>query len=213
MPKPIKFLYEKKAPYRDASYFIIICEGQNREPDYFQFFNGISSRIKIVPVENTNRASNPLNLIKNAIETETRLEAGAERDSLWFVIDTDRWGSQIHQLRSECDSHPNWHVAQSNPCFEVWLYFHFRDILPEMPHPDRCNNWKPHVNQIIEGGFNSDIHPIFIETAIKNARTRYEEVGYLPQPGSTQVWRLSEQLLPLIEKDLEKFKARFSRRN
>ncbi len=209
MPKPVKFIYEKKAPFRDAFYFIIVCEGQNREPDYFHFFDGISSRIKIVPVESLKGASNPSSLISNAIEMENALDARAERDTLWFVIDTDRWGSQLHKLRGECDHHTNWFVAQSNPCFEVWLYFHFRDTIPELTHPDHCRSWKPIVNQVIQGGFNSDLHPIFIETAINNSKSCYSEVGYFPQPGSTQVWRLSEQLLLLIKKDLEKLKARF----
>jgi hypothetical protein len=31
MPKPKSFTYEKKAPYRDAFLFIIVCEGTNRE--------------------------------------------------------------------------------------------------------------------------------------------------------------------------------------
>lgn len=58
MPKPIKFVYEKKVPYRDAFYCIIVCEGQNREPDYFCFFDGMSSRVKLVPVE-SNHGSAP----------------------------------------------------------------------------------------------------------------------------------------------------------
>jgi hypothetical protein len=41
MPKPAKFVYEKKKPYRDSFYFIIICEGKNREPDQALCFTGI----------------------------------------------------------------------------------------------------------------------------------------------------------------------------
>ena len=51
MPKPIKFTYEKKAPFRDAFFLIIICEGKNREPQYFRFFDGLSSRVKVIPIE------------------------------------------------------------------------------------------------------------------------------------------------------------------
>jgi hypothetical protein len=50
MPKPIKFSYAKKVPFRDAFFFIIVCEGTNREKEYFQFFDGISSRVKVVSV-------------------------------------------------------------------------------------------------------------------------------------------------------------------
>ncbi len=57
MPKPNKFSYEKKEAFRDAFYFIIVCEGQNREPDYFRFFDGISSRVKVVPIESRKYSS------------------------------------------------------------------------------------------------------------------------------------------------------------
>ena len=40
--------YKKKAPFRDATLFVIVCEGQKRESDYFDFFDRLSSRIKVV---------------------------------------------------------------------------------------------------------------------------------------------------------------------
>lgn len=208
MPKPIKFTYEKKVAFRDAFYFIIICEGQNREPDYFRFFDGISSRVKIVPVESS-EGSAPSKLVKTAIEKEEELDARSERDRVWFVIDTDRWREQLHEIRKDCEAHPHWNVAQSNPCFEVWLYFHAKSNLPELQNIALCNNWKPLLPIIIQGGFNSDFHPIAIETAITNSKNSYSENGYLPEPGSTQLWRLGEELLSLVRKDLEALKDKF----
>ena len=67
MPKPIKFSYEKKAPFRDAFFLIIICEGKNREPQYFSFFNGLSSRVKVIPIE-SGGGSSPKWLIEKARE-------------------------------------------------------------------------------------------------------------------------------------------------
>jgi hypothetical protein len=86
MPKPIKFTYEKKEPFRDAFFFIVVCEGKNREPDYFRFFDGLSSRVKIVPVESGD-GSAPRLLIEKAISKEEELDANAERDRVWFVIE------------------------------------------------------------------------------------------------------------------------------
>lgn len=97
MPKPIKFTYEKRISFRDAFFFIIVCEGQNREPDYFSFFDGISPRVKIVA----------------------------------------------------------------------------------------------------------------IETAIIHSKAVYRGNGYFPEPGSTQLWKLGEELLPLIKKDLAVLKSKF----
>ncbi|SFD89071.1 RloB-like protein [Chitinophaga sp. CF118] len=208
MPRPIKFTYEKKVAFRDAFYFIIVCEGQNREPDYFRFFDGISSRVKIVPVESMG-GSAPKHLIGQAVAKEVELDARAERDRVWFVIDTDRWREQLHEIRQECSTRPHWRVAQSNPCFEVWLYFHARAQLPVLQNMTQCNNWKPHLPKVIQGGFNPDIHPITIETAITNSKAVYAANGYLPEPGSTQLWELGEELLPLIQKDLDTLKGSF----
>lgn len=208
MPKPKIFTYQKKAPFRDASLFIIVCEGTNREPGYFRFFDGMSSRVKVVPVVSA-IGSAPRLLIDVAAAKVQELEANDERDKLWFVIDTDRWREQLHEIRQECIQNRNWEVAQSNPCFEVWLYFHAKAQLPVLEHIDRCNNWKPHLHKVIQGGFNPDFHPIAIETAIINAKAAYQATGYFPESGSTQLWVLGEELLPLIKKELDRLKHRF----
>lgn len=208
MPKPIKFTYEKKPPFRDAFFFIIICEGINREKEYFQFFNGMSSRVKVVPVA-SEVGSAPKLLIAVAEATKQELDAKDEKDRLWFVIDTDRWGEQLHDIRHECNQRLHWSVAQSNPCFEVWLYFHAKAQLPKLNNIAQCNSWKPFLPQVIQGGFNSDFHPITIETAIINAKAAYQETGYFPNPGSTQLWQLGEELLPLIKKELDTLRPKY----
>ncbi len=210
MPKPKPFSYTKKEPFRDAFFFIIVCEGQNREPEYFRFFDGISSRVKVVPVASIAGNSAPAHLINNALSVEKDLEIDADVDKLWFVIDTDRWRLQIQELRKECASHKNWQVAQSNPCFEVWLYFHAKVQLPVLTDINQCNDWKPHLPKIIKGGFNAASHPVAIETAIVNAKAGYVADGYTPEPGSTQVWQLAEELLPVVKRDLEGLRKIFT---
>lgn len=210
MPKPLKFSYEKKSPFRDSTYFIIVCEGQNREPEYFRFFEGISSRVKIVPVPSVEGNSSPAKLIENASEKEKSLDDfDSEVDKVWFVIDTDRWRSQIRELRNVCGTRKHWSVAQSNPCFEVWLYFHCKSTLPELEKIDQCNHWKPHIPKVIQGGFNHDFHPIAIELATQNAKASYQSKGDTPEPGSTQLWQLAVALLPFIKAEIDKLKDRF----
>ncbi len=58
-------------------------------------------------------------------------------DKIWFVIDTDRWneGNKIGLLKTfvqeKKESYNGWFVAQSNPSFEIWLYYHFNSLLTE----------------------------------------------------------------------------------
>jgi len=199
MPKPKAFERRKKAPFRDAFLCIIICEGSEKEPEYFRHFDGLSSRIKVLPVKSKAGKSAPVHLIENALDTEFALGAN-EEDQIWFVIDTDRWGKQIHELRLECQGKNNWEVAQSNPCFEVWLYYHLRKELPDMQHLPACKDWKAHLHELIPGGFKSSAHIVNLPQAITYAKANYQEDGYWPQPGCTQVWRLAEVIERFIIK-------------
>ncbi len=210
MPKPKLFTYKKKDAFRDAYFFIIICEGSKREPDYFRFFDGMSSRVKIVPLPNESGKGSPVQLIENATKAQaTYMDTDNPEDQIWFVIDTDRWREQIHELRYACNQNAKWNVVQSNPCFEVWLTYHVLTNIPPLGSIDECKSWKTYLGQIIKGGFNSDLHPIAIEQATKNAKAIYIAEGYTPLPGHTQVWVLAEALIPSIEKDLEGLKLKF----
>lgn len=208
MPKPTKFSYKKIEPFRDSFLLLIICEGQNREPDYFSFFEGLSSRVKIIPVK-SDHGSSPTQLMSKAEEVEEKFAVDPIDDKVWFIIDTDRWGKQLHEIRTACNNRAYWNIAQSNPCFEVWLYFHVKEMLPEGKDISTCGFWKPFLAKLIEGGFNSDFHPVAIELAVQNARKNFTSTGYFPDPGSTELWKLGELLLPLIAKDLNELKQKF----
>ncbi|MBO9571855.1 MAG: RloB domain-containing protein, partial [Chitinophagaceae bacterium] len=152
--------------------------------------------------------SSPENLLDLAEEVIRKLDFENGTDQLWFVIDTDRWKLQIRNLRSACESRPGWFVAQSNPCFEVWLYFHINSGIPDFSL-DSCAKWKPYIPSILPGGFNCDKHPAGIELAITNASKHYRADGDTPVTGSTQVWQLAAALLPLIKRDLDRLKWKF----
>ena len=100
-------LFERKEPERDASLFIIYCEGSRREPKYFEYFEKISSRVKLEIIKADSQGNNsPSGLLKQAKE-----DFFEGKDSLpkYFLGKEDKV----------------WFVAQSNPCFEVWLFYHF----------------------------------------------------------------------------------------
>ena len=120
-----KLQYKKKEPFRDASLMIIVCEGKQREPDYFRYFDQLDSRLKIIVVPSRNGASAPKHLMDNAnAATKYHIKDGGTY-KLWYVLDTDRWlKSQILEICKACEKNPDWSFALSNPCFEVWLFYH-----------------------------------------------------------------------------------------
>lgn len=197
-----KRAYFKKEPFRDAILFLIVCEGEKREPQYFEFFDGLSTHIKILPVPSNSGGSAPNHLIQNA-EKAIELFDLKENDELWFVLDIDSWRNHIHTLQNHCCTKRNWNIALSNPCFEVWLFFHLSADSSVVVNSNLCASWKRIIPTIINGGFDSSRHPSLIETAIQNASTKYSETGYLPNVGSTQVYRLGQKIFPFIEKTLK----------
>jgi hypothetical protein len=57
-------------------------------------------------------------------------------DEIWYVIDTDRWneGDKINALKTYVEERNKEYkgrfVVQSNPSFELWLYYHFNSEKP-----------------------------------------------------------------------------------
>jgi len=194
---PINRLYEKKEPFRDAKLFVIICEGNKREPDYFGFFDRITQKIKVITIGNIDGKSAPQHLIENAKEINYKIELGGD-DELWIVFDRDRWKeSDIYNLIKECRE-KNWNYAISNPCFEVWLYYHLKDNPPKLENPEISRIWGQHIENNL-GGFSSVVHPKLIRTAITNSENNYIVDGYMPNVGSTQVHFLAKNILPFIK--------------
>ena len=104
--------FEKKAPSRDAKLILIYCEGRKREPQYFNRFKEISSRIRVETVLPDKNANNsPTGLYEHAVNNSD-YEIISD-DEVWFVIDTDTWGKHISKLRKLCHDKKNWKVAQS----------------------------------------------------------------------------------------------------
>jgi hypothetical protein len=142
--------YEKQAPSRDARKVYIICEGKGSEPNYFGFFEGLSTNLQLIVIP-PEEGTDPLKLKALAertllVETRKFTIDYMASDSIWFVIDTDTWEEEgkIASLREFCLSQNEsvterysevkpynaWNVVQSNPCFEIWLYYHFYDRKP-----------------------------------------------------------------------------------
>ncbi len=205
-------LFSREDPSRDAKLFVIYCEGKNREPDYFKFFNRLSSQIRfeIVPAEQHGNnsptglfAQAEVDIIASNENPEPKYDIEPE-DEVWFVIDTDTWGEKIRELRTSIAIHEKWFIAQSNPCFEVWLYFHFMEKIPEIEEIDTCKAWKSFLpDEVIPGGFDSRKHSIFISNAISNAKNCYIESGAEPAVGTTEVFKLADNFFSLVKEKIE----------
>lgn len=210
-------LFEREEPCREAKSIYIFCEGVRREYKYFTYFKEMDSRInveiyKLDPHED-NSPRGLLRIAENCIikseENPKPKYMFQENDEVWIVLDTDidKLGTrkpQIVEVKEECNQMASWFVTESNPCFEVWLYYHLSAEKPDFKEIEKSAAWKIFVNDFIEGGFDSRKHPVYIENASKNAEKNYEIDNGAPNTGSTEVFRLANSIIPLVESKIKK---------
>jgi len=212
-------LFERKAPSRNAKSIYIFCEGLRREYDYFKYFKEKDSRINIevhkLLSTDDNSPQGLFEIAKLSFEKSDDDEAKftlVDGDEVWIVIDTDpdKGNSrieQISQIRDNCSVKANWFITESNPCFEVWLYYHMFNNLELIENiPDVCNNWKSLVNTSINGGFDSRKHPIYIQNATVNSEIAHENNGYKLEKGQTEVYKLGKSILSILEEKINSIK-------
>lgn len=205
--------YERQEPLRDSRKIYIYCEGNKREFDYFRFFCGLSSNVNIIPIPSKDGKTDPEKLMEAAqeefginsdVSPKYTLDV-SQQDNVWFVIDTDSWGSKITDLRNFCKSqnarldNETWYVSQSNPSFEIWLYYHKFSEKPVKNDVDKYSSIKEFVDAQIPGGFDSRKHPAMIEAAIQNAKATYEEENQVLKLYSTEVFKLGQVILPFVK--------------
>ena len=199
-------LYTRREPDKEGKLYFIFCEGEKRETTYFYFFNRIASQIiiQIVPIAEGKNSS--MGLYNTAIQSLIKSEENPnpsymlnEEDEIWFIIDTDKWGKEVEMLRKNVAKHQNWFVGQSNPSFEVWLYYHFQKEKPKTA----ITNWKVFLNETIKGGFNTSKHPAHIQTAIVNSESSFSSSNDQPDQITTEVYILAKKILPLVKSDID----------
>lgn len=207
-------VYHKVDASKDAKKIYIFCEGEKREIQYFKYFEGLVTNIEIIPIANKDGLSDPVKLMEDArdlflSETPKLFLSGIQKDEIWFVIDTDRWNenNKIDILKAFCHDQnikdTAWFIAQSNPCFEIWLYYHFYDQLPDKDAIALCTSFKHFVATKIVGGFDNRSMPVEIEKATQHAMKNYlaEDKGQ-PVYLATELFRLGMVLLPYIKDQL-----------
>lgn len=219
--------YEKKAPKRDAHKIYVVCEGSVSEPNYFNFFRGLSSNIEIIPIPSFEGKTDPIKLKEYAeaflIGNERRYELDYRQgDTIYFVIDTDTWEQEgkIQILRNFCDEqncaikwagqerpmYKAWGVVQSNPCFEIWLYYHTYDQKPTDNIVNEFSSFKEFVSLSYAGGFDYESDPVRISDAIKNSKHNFGNTSAKVGKYTTEMHMLAEEIYSFVKEDIRRLR-------
>ena len=103
--------------------FLIICEGKNTEPSYFNQF-----KLSNADVESIGEGYNTLSLVNRAIGIVEEKERQRKKyNQIWCVFDKDDFPDfDFNEAIRKAEAN-NMKVAFSNQAFEYWLILHFQD--------------------------------------------------------------------------------------
>ena len=118
-------------PFRSARLYVIAVEGEKTEPWYFNGLleQGHVERPETVKIEVLGPQAGQSAPQQVVARLQQHLARAAIRpfDQIWLVIDRDRHGASVNTLLTDAKN-ARWKVALSDPCFEIWLQFHFADV-------------------------------------------------------------------------------------
>jgi hypothetical protein len=209
-------IYKKVESFKNAKKVYLFCEG-DKEVNYFKFFQGFASNIDIIPIPNDNGKSDPLKLKENSemlfhgnetVSPKFSLSTELE-DEIWYVIDTDRWneGDKINALKTYVEEknkdYQGRFVTQSNPSFELWLYYHFYSEKPKVTEVSKFTSFKEYLDSKIKGGFDNRSMPLEIQKATVIAEENFKTLNGQPALYSTEVFNLAKQLIRFTKPHLD----------
>ncbi|MCW6048736.1 RloB family protein [Lyngbya sp. CCAP 1446/10] len=194
--------YNRKVKSR--KWFLIVCEGEKTEPNYFRSF---PVDTKVIKLDIKGEGRNTRSLVEKAIELKNDSEYD-ETDRFWCVFDRDINGKNSHDAQNfntamTLAKNNGIKVAYSNDAFELWylLHFHFYNTRISRKH------YQNMLTKLLEHEYQKNSETIYEELkskqqdAIKHAKRLLLEYDR-PNPESdnplTTVHLLVEELNSFI---------------
>ena len=200
--------------------YVLSYEGKISEKKYFEDFRKSelfdnSGLIEIISLKRPkNSGSDPISVKKLLSEAKKEYRF-KDTDEFWLIIDRDDW-EEIHnhnfdKLVEDCKKENNFFLAMSNPCFEIWLILHLKDInefdeeeKTKIMSNEKVSNKKNYIDKVLSDilgiRYNKRPNPrIFLpltKTAINRAKALDLEKHDYPQKIGTHVYKLIEKLIP-----------------
>ena len=181
--------YKKNASYAKNSIprtktFLIVCEGQNTEPGYFESFPVASKQVVTIGT-GTSKTS----LVNLAIR-ESRKAENKGRE-VWCVFDYDIKRDQEAALKRDFNeaialaTRQSFKVAYSNDSFELWFILHYQYLINRLTR----HQYYP----IIEKLWNINNYEKYCKS-IRFSRTIYERLQNDPNANQERAIQFAKNL-------------------
>lgn len=179
----------------------LICEGSETEIRYFKRFRSRGCNIDIIPISSQYKSADKL--VQKAKATMGNNPYYPEDgDSIWCVFDRDDNSNEVLLRAKQSAQKEGYHLAYSNPSFELWFLLHFVNQQTEVEDCQALIRLLKQPGRLPDYEKNKDyfdvLKPLQI-TAIQRAKTRagqlqnqdIEPISRQSNPLTT-VWELVE---------------------
>jgi hypothetical protein len=199
--------------------FILSYEGTVSEKKYFEDFRksdlfNNSGLIETISLKRPkDRGSDPIN-VKKLLQEAKREFNFKNTDEFWLIIDRDHWETthnhNFDKLVEDCKAEKNFYLAMSNPCFEIWLILHLKDVNEYSNEEknaifenEKISNKKNHIDvvlgQLQRKDYNKRPDPEVFNpltlTAIERAKSNDILEEDYPKSIGTHIYKLIEKLI------------------
>ena len=183
--------------------FLIVCEGEVTEPEYFNSFRLTSANVKAI-----GKGMNTISLVKEAIAIrDIEKRRNRNYDQCWVVFDKDDFADSDFNVAIQMAQANGFHVAYSNQAFEFWFLLHF-NLYQGAIHRNRYAEMLTHLLGFKYGKAKGDSVKVFnviyprTRMAIDNAKNvlkAFDGSNPAKEESSTTVHQLVERLLLFTE--------------
>jgi hypothetical protein len=188
--------FQRRHQFREPKkFFIIATEGECTEDLYFSALKpprDAAIQLKILP---TKKGKSAPKEVLARLKSYDRDAGSGTRDELWLVIDRDSWTeADLDAVAAAIGELPKYHLALSNPCFELWLVLHRRD--PAGHNSEQLRRaLKEELGSYDKSGYDVDALLPTMGDAIRRAERLDTAPGEAwPRGDGTHVYRLVRSL-------------------
>lgn len=206
--KELSDLDRHSAPLIEKPKILIVCEGENTEPSYFNSF-----KLKSATVKTVGEGYNTISLVRKA----QQLAQYDNYEQVWCVFDKDDFSNSDFNEAIWCAEKSGFGVGYSNQSFEYWLILHLNDhqggALHRRDYDSMINgiinqygiSYDGEGTKLISDDFFDHLMAIDgrtglkrVNIAIRRAKKNYNRLEHrspAEEESSTTVFRLVEELL------------------
>ena len=131
-----------------VTYFLIVCEGEKTEPNYFRSFPKQVGKI-VYDIKYNGGGLSTLGVVEKAIEL--RNKSTQKYDRVWAVFDKDSFKANSFNSAISKANASDIKCAWSNEAFELWYLLHFHNRTTAMTRDEYKKQIEDAINAKLGG--------------------------------------------------------------